>query len=456
MTSKGDRSRYALALGALAASLGLASFGGCAKSTTITCQFNSDCDVGFYCGGDGKCVRDCVDASRDCAKGYICNHDGQCEAGTGGAGSTGTGGGAGTTSNGTASNGTGVTSGPGSTSTGSPTSTAASSSSTGGGTKGQLDVCFSDGECGPNLFCRAMTVGSAMRCTPACSTDASCPSGFRCVDPGNGKVCLMSDIGRTCTAANQCNYACLVAQQYCTSQCTSGADCPNGYGCQMVQGLNICVKAEAYCGQGSPASVCIAPAACDTSTTQLLVSSCTLACNSAADCPQRAAGLAPWTCNGICQRPGDVYGPLEGGAPAEYYCNASNQVINLCNDAQHIDFTQFTIPNPPQVNCGSGTSQQGVAGDACVDSCRFQGGCPYAFGCTAVGGVNGGRIGLCLRAGLGEVGTACTTDAQCVFGYCSMNKCSRDCTKDGICPTGSSCVAAGGPAVEGLAFRRCQ
>jgi hypothetical protein len=223
---------------------------------------------------------------------------------------------------------------------------------------------------------------------------------------------------------------------------------------------NVCVKDEAPCGPGDT-SACIAAAACDTSAS-LVVDGCTSTCNTAADCPQRAAPLAPWTCDagGICRRPADVYGPLpNGSAPAQYACNASSVVVNVCNDAQHIDFTQFTVPAPPAVSCSATTTTAGVSGDACVDSCVYQGGCPYAYACTALGDVSSMRIGLCLPAlGGGEVGATCTTDGDCFFGYCNRSTmlCSRDCTADGVCPTGSTCTAAGGPDVDGLPFRRCQ
>ena len=140
-------------------------------------------------------------------------------------------------------------------------------------------------------------------------------------------VWLVSDVGRTCTAASQCSFACLVVQQYCSATCDSGADCPNGYGCQAVgsPSQKICVKAAAPCAVGST-DACIAPAACDTTG---LVSACTLACNTAADCPQRGAGLPAWTCDGLCRRPGDVYGPLGSGEPAEYACNAANATVSI-------------------------------------------------------------------------------------------------------------------------------
>ena len=78
------------------------------------------------------------------------------------------------------------------------------------------------------------------------------------------------------------------------------------------------------------------PAACDTSTS-LIVAGCTLACSSPADCPQRAQGMAPWSCDGLCRRPSSgataIYGPLEGGwSPAQYACNIALQVVNVCGD----------------------------------------------------------------------------------------------------------------------------
>jgi hypothetical protein len=441
---------WSAAVATAAIGFGCVELGACAKAAPFSCDLNSDCEVGSYCSDDGTCKQECVDAARDCPMGYVCSENGHCEfhGGSGGSSSTGTAAQGSTTSNGN----TGASSGASMT-----TTSSATSSSSGMMGKGELDTCFADAECDAPLLCRAMTKGGGSRCTRTCASDATCPAGFRCDDPGDGTlVCLMSDVGRMCTGPASCNFGCLTGPKTCTAKCATGADCPNGWGCESISGQNVCVKAEAYC-DATDASACVVPAACDTTSPQLVVSGCTLACNTAADCPRRAAGLAPWSCNGLCQRPPDVYGPLEGGyAPTQYACNGSGTVVNLCNDAQHINFDQFTIPNPPPVNCASPTTTDGVAGDSCVDSCRYQGGCPYAFACSAVGQVGAERIGLCLKAGLGEVGSACTKDNQCAFGLCHANVCSRDCTKDGVCPTGSTCNTPGGPTVEGAAFRRCE
>ena len=170
--------------------------------------------------------------------------------------------------------------------------------------------------------------------------------------------------------------------------------------------------------------------------------------------------LSPWTCsNGNCARPADVVGPLGQGVPAEYACDGQNQEVNLCNDAQHIDFGQFSVPNPPSIVCPANTSVAGAPGDSCVDTCRYSGGCAFGYECAGVGNLQNQRSGLCLPAqGGSEVGQACAKDGDCAFGYCSAGKCSRDCSGDGLCPTGSTCAAVGGPFpnVEGVAFKRCQ
>ena len=323
-----------------------------------------------------------------------------------------------------------------------------------------LDVCAADAECQTGT-CRPYSKGLASRCTKKCVANSECPNGMRCTPVGGDAYCIANDVGRACSSATQCNHACLVGQQYCTAPCVKGADCPNGYGCQPVgaPATNVCVKAEAACGPGDTIK-CIAPAACDSSP-WMIVSSCTLACSVPADCPVRAIGLPAWTCDhtGICRRPPDVYGPLATGERASYYCNAVGTVVNVCNDAQHMDLTAFAVPAPPSVDCTAGMTTDGVIGDVCVDSCRFRGGCTQGYACTAVGSIAGGRIGLCLPAfGSGEVGASCNSDAECFFGYCNrnVNKCSRDCSGDGLCPTGSTCTAGGGPDVEAKPFSRCQ
>jgi hypothetical protein len=286
-------------------------------------------------------------------------------------------------------------------------------------------------------------------------------TGTVCDTISGTTYCAFNDTGLPCAAASSCNFGCLGS--YCTVACNTGADCPNGYGCTGVgtPPVRVCVKAEAPCDT-TDTSACLGPAFCDV-TLQMVVGGCTTYCTTASDCPQRAAGLSPWTCDvasgGLCRRPPDVNGPLPTAfTPAQYACNASSMEVNVCNDGQHIDFVAFDVPTPPAVTCGASMTTPGIVTDSCVDSCTYQGACPYGNACVAVGSINGNRIGLCLPVGAGEVGASCTHDGDCVFGYCpsATMKCSRDCTADGVCPGGTTCTAGGGPPVGGLPFRRCQ
>jgi hypothetical protein len=431
------------------AGLALLVLSGCATSGE-NCELNSDCLDG-YCF-EHKCKQDCVDSEKDCPKGHVCNSVGQCEYDGSGAAPPS----AGSDPGGGSAGGNGA--GANNPSGGAASNTDTSSSTGTGPQTGAADItsCQVDSGCDSGM-CRNMVPNGIKRCTHACSANSQCPSGFRCETIGSEAFCAQSDVGRACSSAGQCNFACLTPVDYCTSTCQSGSDCPNGYGCMPVgnPATNVCVRAEADCA--ADASQCVAPSACDASA-NLVVSSCTLACDTASDCPQRALALPVWTCDGVCRRPADVYGPLPGGfEPAQYACNSGGQVVNVCNDGLTIDFDTFSQHPPPVVSCASPTTTDGAPGDACLDSCRYQGGCPYGFGCAALADVGSQRIGLCLVAGSGEVGAVCSSNSQCAFGYCTLaGLCSRDCSKDGSCPEGSSCTAQAGDNVEGLPFRRCE
>ncbi len=429
---------------------------------------------GCPCFGGNTCLQGlvcasgiCIDPSTISTSGDEATSSGTTSSGTTDAGTTD----AGTTDAGTTDAGTtdAGTTDAGTTDSGTTDSGTTDSGTTDSGTTGdgdgdgvgdldELDRCTSDVECGAGLLCKTTTKQGFQRCVSACVSDAQCPSGGRCIDlgDGDGKRCLEDDVGRFCSNETSCNYGCLTSQQYCTVPCAGGSDCPGGYGCMAVGGSgNLCVKLESYCGVST--AECIAPSACDADL-DLIVEGCTSVCNTAADCPQRAAPLADWTCEGgICKRPSDVFGPLPGGSnPVEYYCDQFQNVINLCNDGLTIDFTNFTVPSPPFVDCFASQTTTGNASGSCVNSCRYQGGCSYSYACNALSQIGGERIGLCLPKGGAVTGSTCTTNNSCEFGYCSNGICSRDCTRDGVCPAGLTCVDGGTPTIEGLPFRRCQ
>ena len=451
--------RVAGLLGLLGAGLlvALGPTSGCARAAD--CKRNSDC-IRAYCD-DGTCRVDCVDPKLDCPRGYTCGPTAQCEPPTdastsdagGDAHEAGGAGGADAATD--ASGGDGA---PIDAATGRPA----------------LTPCASDGDCAASLVCRPLAKGGASRCTRACALDADCTSGTRCLTVGAETYCAASDVGRACSpasAAASCNAYC-TQQGYCTVGCQSGADCPNGYGCMGVgtPSTRVCVRAEATCSTaGSPGTAaCLGAAFCDESAS-MIVGGCTTGCASASDCPRRAAGLSPWTCgaDGLCRRPADVFGPLpQGWAPTEWFCAPPSftQVVDLCSDAQHLDFVHGNIPPPPSpIDCSPSNpmTTSGASTDACVDSCRYQGGCAWGYACSAIGalGASGQRIGLCLPTGGAEIGLACARDGDCVFGLCYQGRCSRDCTADGACTAGSTCTAVASPTatdyVEGQLYSRC-
>jgi len=126
-----------------------------------------------------------------------------------------------------------------------------------------LGSCGADSECafGPSGasqpgMCIAAPGGGTM-CSHGCATDLDCPSGLSCglasngqpaCQPLGGATCssFQSVFGRVCDETNkdtQCaglaDAKCLGAdstgtQGYCTSRCTTLADCPTGFQCDLV------------------------------------------------------------------------------------------------------------------------------------------------------------------------------------------------------------------------------
>lgn len=49
-----------------------------APECSQSCDFDVDCDVGFYCGNDGLCTADCTLADDQCPAGQFCDNNGRC------------------------------------------------------------------------------------------------------------------------------------------------------------------------------------------------------------------------------------------------------------------------------------------------------------------------------------------------------------------------------------------
>ncbi len=466
--------------------LGLVSLVLNACARPAACQRNSDCHQA-YCH-DGECRKDCIDAKMDCPAGWICDETARCvdpnggDGGSGGSGGDGGNGGEGGSGDDGGDGGSGGDGGQGGDggSGGSGGDGGAGgdggSGGSGGGTttKIALDSCSSDDDCTAPAVCKEMYKGGPFRCTFTCTSSNECPSGTRCENVNGESYCAQSDVGKPCTSDSGCNYACMTDPGYCTSSCTNALDCPNGFGCSG----GVCVKVAIYCGQGPDGESCGAAAICNDpdvfADAEVWFASCTIPCNSHLDCPQRAQGLAPWTCDGVvCRRPtmtnaveNFLIGPLAGGRPAEWVCSDYGAVIG-CGDGMHMNFNTFAIPpRPTSAWCSATYPDSWISSfpnpndpaDTCMDSCLHRGGCPFGFTCSGVGNIGGSRIGLCLPSGSGDIGSTCFRDSDCGMGYCHIDtgKCTRDCSADGVCPKGFTCTDAGdGTSIEGKTFRRC-
>lgn len=465
-------------------------FTACARPAA--CQRNSDCN-NAYCS-DGECKKDCIDAKADCPSGWTCDHTARCVAPAGAGGDGG----------GTVEPGDGGEGGMGGGEDGSDGDAGqggqgGGDSGTGGGgqggsgggvtTKVALDRCSKDADCEAPAFCKPAYKGGPSRCTFSCTNSQQCPQGTRCEDIGGTKYCAQSDIGKPCSTGDECNFACIAdSQKICTSLCNDGRDCPNGYGCMAVGGQRVCAKVNIYCGEGG-ASQCIAPAACLSADPyaaprpglSMVADSCTTVCNSDLDCPQRAAGMESWRCQGgLCVRPSDAFGPQAGGEVAEYVCaetyDAKITSATLCGDTLRWDYStggpSSQLPPFSAIDCrdellfgdpyspSSPWNRSYPGQDYCADSCRYQGACAFGFACSAISSLKSNpnaRIGICTPAGSGEVGDYCSRDDDCALGYCLNAKCTRDCSPDGICPKGMTCTAVSDSTfVEGgQPFRRC-
>jgi hypothetical protein len=320
-----------------------------------------------------------------------------------------------------------------------------------------LDPCTVNEDCASGEC--LTTSGGARFCTRRCVATSECADGFLCTRPpgGIGARCVLDDTGTPCSATSTpCARICLGnntgAAAHCTRECTSGADCPAGFGCQLDgSGLRLCISTEQPCGAGVE---CTSNLCLNIRTTQF--SGCTSRCTTARDCPRRMTydlgggvryALPAYDCissggDRICVPPVIPIDPRDGAI--------------LASDALGAPCTETDN------GCRSGVcdTTEGV----CVQGCTPTAGCPSGFNCLPwqPDGMGTAVYLVCRRALTGSVpvnGT-CTRGADCVTGLClpdtggSTAYCSRYCS-DRLCPTGMHCVPDG-TAFDGTALALCQ
>lgn len=175
------------------------------------CSLPTDCPSGSVCGSDGNCrTGDCI--QNGCVNGYICklvNGNAQCVSNGGGDGG--------------GSDGGVTDSGPGTECMTDQTCV----SSKGAGAKclngtcvAQADQCSDSTQCSNGYLCVQGV------CTPGCSAQKPCPTGYSC-DLQKG-VCTGNP--SPCQTSQQCNGGNVCVEGHCVNPCSNGT-CGAGLVC---------------------------------------------------------------------------------------------------------------------------------------------------------------------------------------------------------------------------------
>lgn len=397
----------------------------CASSE---CNFNSQCGTGRYCS-DSICRQDCATRA-DCKTDEFCSSIGQCLV-MGDSGPVDAGRDSGTDAgNEDAGHDAG------------PVEIDAGHDSGPETTREYLATCTSDSDCDSD-HCVSEGGGHKV-CSRDCTSDDDCADWHFCLNAGPGEpgYCAFDDIGKSCTSASSsgaCNFGCAFggegAPGHCTHLCQTAADCPGGFGCSLLDptdlaGLKYCTWDHKTCDSGytdCPSEL----GWCDVD-----ISQCTSSCVTDADCPRTFSGS--YDCITI-----------EGDGISFNVCEPSTFAEGESGEACSYD-----------EDCRSGLCARpdtlSVSG-ICLERCTPTAGCMQGFGCNAAFiGSLGDSANICVPAGTGRSGDACSENRDCRSGTCSMSAhaCIDSC-QNGFCPPGFTCTPEG-ITVGGLSLASCR
>jgi len=108
------------------------------------------------------------------------------------------------------------------------------------GQRGLGEACDTDDECRGDMVCQEYA--GIRECARPCDSDESCGEGFECRD-GLCRLDRRQGVGGTCAENPDCGdgvCASAGARSWCTAQCASEEDCPEGFGCQDAGGVTVC------------------------------------------------------------------------------------------------------------------------------------------------------------------------------------------------------------------------
>lgn len=94
--------------------------------------------------------------------------------------------------------------------------------------------CVTNEDCGSGTFCAMQ--GSRSWCTSLCSEGAPCAEGFTCVDAGGVMVCAPESglVGDTCTVPGDCLSGTCSDAGICTRECSAELSCGTGLECRRT------------------------------------------------------------------------------------------------------------------------------------------------------------------------------------------------------------------------------
>lgn len=178
------------------------------------------------------------------------------------------------------------------------------------------EACSSGADCETDAQCVDDGFGN-LRCATACLEGNVCSSGFAC---RNG-LCLRTGgmaTGERCLAPEDCgSFLCALFPEpwlnYCTRNCTSSADCGNGFDCKHELGAQICVPAVNRMGEA-----CVADSQCTSDQCHPTLGICTRQCN-----PQTAPCPPGFLCHVVdgemtcVPGPGAFPTPADAGPPSD-------------------------------------------------------------------------------------------------------------------------------------------